>query len=132
MKQDIEYAYIAGLTDGEGTIFITPQLYLSVKIRNTDKPILLWVQGVYGLGKIYKAKSAIKQGFSLEFNSNNALKFLTPLLPYLRIKKLQAELAVAFQLATETGDRKIEYRQRIMALNQKSYDRLFGVTQPTV
>jgi len=92
-----EYAYIAGLFDGEGTIHISNQLYLAARLRNTNRLTLEWIQRLYGFGHIYSDTRRVRPCYSLEFASNQALEFLKPLLPYLRIKKTQANLAFKFQ-----------------------------------
>jgi len=99
-----EYAYIAGLFDGEGTIHISNQLYLAVRLRNTNKAILKWIQSIYKMGHIYSDnRSPNKPCYSLELASYQALSFLKPLLPYLKIKQDQATLAFQFQQGTTSG-----------------------------
>lgn len=125
MNKDTDYAYTAGLLDGEGSISITPKLYLSVKIRNTDKPVLLWLQEVLHRflaksGGLYKNNSTNKQCFSLEFNGKHAKSVLEFLLPYLRIKKRQAELAIEFQSLSLTPDEGNYYREQIIGLNRRN------------
>lgn len=92
-----DLAYIAGLLDGEGTISISNQLYLSVRIRNTNREVLQWIQSLIEAGNIYADRRAPIPCYSLEFNSNKAVAFLNPLMPYIRIKKPQTKLAFEFQ-----------------------------------
>jgi len=97
MITETTYAYIAGILDGEGTIHITNQFNLRVSIRNTSKDVVAWMQKIAGEGNIYGDKRRQKTCYSLELCSNKAARFLIPLLPYLKIKKAQAKLALSFQ-----------------------------------
>ena len=130
MSAKIDYAYIAGLLDGEGTVSITSQLDLRVCIRNTNRAVLDWIKSVIGEGNIYGDKRREKVCYSLELSSNKAAHFLKSVYPYLRIKKLQAKVALEFQekanrvpsstyylIGSEKERRQIIYRQ-MKELNQ--------------
>ena len=97
MIKQTDYAYIAGILDGEGSISITNQFYLDVKIRNTNKTVLEWIQNLTpARGHIYADKRRVLFCYSLQFSSKQALLLLKPLMPYLKIKKRQALLAFKF------------------------------------
>lgn len=100
-------SYLAGFFDGEGTILITRRYdgnrgcryYLSVRIANTCLEILNDCQSVWG-GYIYKVKRAEnhhKQAYCWYINVAKAEIFLRDMLPYLRVKREEAEIALAFR-----------------------------------
>lgn len=100
-----EKAYLAGLFDGEGCIYITaPPLnqrdtkyQLLVHISNNYRPIIDELHERYG-GTIQRVVTARKNvNFTLHFRSRKAAELLRLMLPYLRIKKEQAVLALEFQ-----------------------------------
>lgn len=97
MTSKTDYAYIAGILDGEGTICIANQLYLSVRFRNTNKLLLEWIQGIAGIGNIYCDNRNPSPCYSLDLTSGQAIRFLKVLMPYIRMKKAQARLAFKFQ-----------------------------------
>ncbi len=98
MSKQTDFAYIAGFLDGEGTIHVSNQLYLTVRIRNTDRLVLEWVKSIMGDGNLYTCyRSSYLPFHSLEFNCTKAITVLKCLLPYLRIKRKQAQLAFEFQ-----------------------------------
>ena len=79
--------YIAGLFDGEGTIYIYNNKHKSgsanhmlwVKIGITNQLLLEWISSIIGYGKIYsspKYKSWHKQMYVLAFSENQAIDFL--------------------------------------------------------
>ena len=97
--------YIAGLFDGEGHVSITvterrgkvdPKL--CVKLTNTHLPVMELVKAQYG-GTFYlqkKTEEHYLQVYQLTFNVTESKVFLTELIPFLIIKKRQAELALEF------------------------------------
>jgi len=94
-----DLAYIAGLLDGEGTISISNQFYMAVRIRNTDKEAMHWLKGIFPLARLYTImprQPTHKTSYSLELSGDNASDLLKHLLPFLRIKKRQALLAIHF------------------------------------
>lgn len=112
-----EKAYIAGLFDGEGHVFITedkrPNYKTSLHIlrtgvTNTHKETIEWLFSKFPttLSKRVRHKEhpKWKPCYFWEASSNLAKDFLETILPYLRIKKRQAELAIEFQ--TQWQDRR--------------------------
>ena len=97
--------YIAGLFDGEGHVSITvtqrrgqTDPKLCVKLTNTHLPVMDMVKDQYG-GVYYiprKIKNHYLQVYQLSLNVTESKRFLTEMLPYLVIKKRQAELALEF------------------------------------
>lgn len=99
----ITLEYLAGFFDGEGCVNITTrgkskQVALRVMIVNTDPTILQEIQQVYGgfLSKPRINKRGWKAFRQLTFVGDSAVGLLSTLLPFLRIKKRQAELAIEF------------------------------------
>ena len=102
---NLSLEYIAGFFDGEGHVSITemhrrntidPKLV--VRLTNTFLPVLDYIKGVYG-GTIYKqpkVKSHYLQVYVLSLTVEQSKKFLTDILPFLVIKKEQAEEALKF------------------------------------
>lgn len=110
-----ELIYWSGLTDGEGTITISrslkkkryknPLYYLRLSISNTNKAIVEAFVQFFGFVKIFTVKSRYykekakkwKLVWNAVYYSVKAYNIIKQLLPYLRIKKRQAEIAIAFQ-----------------------------------
>ena len=93
--------WLAGFFEGEGTIHITKRGYLDIKITSADREILSFIQSFAG-GKIYEQKNGItidgkeKKIFRLCFYGKSGCDFLKKILPHLRHRKKQAELAINF------------------------------------
>ena len=99
--------YFAGLFDGEGSVEISQTrqrggtLYyeLAIRVVNTDEDIMLWLVNVFG-GSLYARKRVYhncKQSFTWSLGPKKSLWLLKLVLPYLRIKKKRAELAIYFE-----------------------------------
>lgn len=107
-KSETKLAYIAGLVDGEGCICIASSFdkkssinvshQLVVRINNTDERLISWLKSEIG-GSVH-CRGTRKQGWKVLYDwyvcSTNAATFLQAVLPYLIIKKTQAELALEF------------------------------------
>lgn len=95
-----DVAYIAGFVDGEGHIgFYIPKdakARMNIIISNTDVNVLKFVQNTLKIGCIYKQKiynPNARQGYQLRIrNSQEALILIEAILPYLKVKRKQAEL----------------------------------------
>ena len=104
--------YIAGFVDGEGTITIRKyrtrnsirgysyNLYFAVS--NTNPEVLKAMRDVVGAGCVtrsnkFKNKPHWKECFHWKAHSRKAAIIIEKLLPYLIIKKPQAQLALKFQ-----------------------------------
>jgi hypothetical protein len=104
-----DLAYAAGIIDGEGCITITPQHYqkrpnisftLRVVMGNTNEGVCQWFKFVFGghYNFLHKTKGG-KPFWQWGVSSQKAMEFLRLIIPYLKIKRSQAELAIKFQLA---------------------------------
>lgn len=105
---EVDLAYIAGLLDGEGSINILSsrsrcnQFWLSVTIANNHLPTLEWVMAVVDGGAIKNAHGRMRPSdtapvYKWQICSRQAADLLSKLLPFLRIKREQAEVAIEFQ-----------------------------------
>jgi hypothetical protein len=94
---EAEIAYVAGFFDGEGCIAarVNPAGYtsLQVSIGQSDLAQLEYVQGVIG-GTITPIKG--KEHWHLGLRHAETVAFLEAAMPYLRLKRPQAELALEF------------------------------------
>ena len=100
----VELAYIAGILDGEGSIYTDPhwskqgltRYNIVVDVRMTDKSALEFIQALFG-GRIHCAKRA-KQNWKSELqwkvSGERACEVLLAIKPYLLTKRAQAELAL--------------------------------------
>jgi hypothetical protein len=105
--------YIAGFIDGEGCIYIPAHLTAGPKllVTNTDLEVLSDMQAFFGgLGRIHE--HSYSGGFERRKRcwnwvcwNRHAETVLRQVLPYLRLKRRRAELALEW-LATMDGHRK--------------------------
>ena len=98
-----ELAYIAGLLDGEGALFIGKyprkgnarlgyQGYMA--IINKHVPMLQHIKSIIG-GKIV-VQGKLRKCYTLSLSANEIRQWLPRLQPYLIVKKEQAEVLLAF------------------------------------
>lgn len=133
----VDYAYLAGFLDGEGYIGIdsNPSRYtyrVHVEVTNTERWILEWYKLAFG-GFIVCQKdsdSKHKDCYRWHGYGRNAKEILETLLPYLKLKKWQSELALQY-LKNTTSCRgyvgipeaerilRKSYRERMLALNKR-------------
>jgi len=96
----IEYA--AGFFDGEGCVNCSSgrknSPFIRILVVNTNLEVLKVFQNFWGgdINKNYKPKEHWKQAYTWRLSHKSALKFLSDILPYLIVKKEQAELAIKF------------------------------------
>lgn len=138
---EISLPYLAGLLDGEGCLMITAlRNYREARRRvrydpvmqivNTYLPLLQLVQLQYG-GRIQVQR---KDCFGLYFSANEMRRILPKLLPFLVIKKNQAEVLLRFlELKRSVGCRRIpesvfgEYEQHYGTMKEMKHER-FSLT----
>ena len=96
-------AYIAGILDGEGSVLLDKggsiTYHVRVKVYNTFPGIVEWIALTIGHGNIHKRKKYSddhKQGWEWCITGRRAIDLLKQLYPYLKIKKLQAEVAFEY------------------------------------
>ena len=108
----LDAAYLAGLVDGEGSIFIASRREQRntwrLSISNTYRPVLAWCQETCGVGSLISSPRRNvkhKDSWWWQCYSWNAAQVVQQLLPFLIIKRDRAE-----QMLTEMGD--IKNRRR--------------------
>lgn len=142
MKQlsEVEKAYLAGLVDGEGHIGLAlgkktksyhNETYMpNITITNTNLSLLTWIKETTSLGFIFLDSNSRnikwKTKGCWKLRTNEQIVFLRSILPYLVIKKLQAELLIEFHSLLEErvlSEEKIILRkviyEELMELNKR-------------
>ena len=105
--QDTEYAYIAGFIDGEGSIGLrtshssdgrTPSYVARLRITNTNPDVLNWIHIATGIGlRTVKPNSNNNYQVYEWYVAGLQMKsLLEGILPFLKVKKLQAETLLKF------------------------------------
>ena len=101
-----ELAWMAGFVDGEGAIMISrPRLgvwHLTLAVAQTSPGVLYWYKKVFG-GSInflspehIRAKGAVGR-YTWQVIGKKARATLKVLLPFMRVKREQARIGIAFQ-----------------------------------
>lgn len=115
MRQNEVLAYTAGIIDGEGSICIVKfhrnrnrgyYFQLGVSVGNTNEYLMQWLKmhfGGYFAPLSRELKDTQKQVWQWMVTGNKAAEFLVLVLPYLQLKKSQAELAIKFQKNRKRG-----------------------------
>ena len=127
-----EFAYLAGLIDGEGTIFVIrrpPRLenplgtyHLRLQIVNTDWRLILWLQDNFGakVATLCKGTSKWKRSWSAMWYTGYAKEVIKLIQPYLIIKKEQASIALEFPTDKERmPEKRRELYMELKVLNRK-------------
>ena len=142
MKKEI-LAYIAGLFDGEGSIYISlrnnrpksrsPEYSLRVSFVNTNEEVVHLIKDNFGgsiLSRFREPDKKRKLTWDWAVSYIKAKDFLKAVYPYLIIKKKQAELGIKFQeqsvrirnnrkrLTLKELTRREFYKKEISKLNQ--------------
>lgn len=125
--------YYAGFFDGEGHITIAisktkkqPFYWLQIGVTGTFLTVLDDFQNDFGFGhfsETYGLNTNKRRCKHWRCTSNQAMHVLKCLLPYLRVKKDQAVLAIDFQerlssRADTSNDWKQEYKDKLLELKQ--------------
>lgn len=103
---EIKHSYAAGLFDGEGYVDIykattskaskSPSFMLRVIISQKDGKVMNWLKDSFG-GYVTKEVRPTSYIYRWDIRSKSAHDFLLKILPYLVIKKEQAEIAILFE-----------------------------------
>lgn len=106
MRSQVVNAYMAGIIDGEGHfhMYYHPPIrryYFTVGVANTNRDLLDWLVDNFS-GKVYRHKPKShkdewKDCWEWRLNQTDILSALPAILPFLKIKKRQAELAIEFR-----------------------------------
>lgn len=106
MAAETDWAYLAGIIDGEGTISLYKegQRYsiptLTVRVSSTDENLMTWLRrnfgGSYNKRKT-KQKSTHKDSYTWSLYGKKLNIILHNILPYLQIKYIQAVMGLEFR-----------------------------------
>lgn len=109
-----EIIYIAGLFDGEGCVNIykidtdytrnkekrkVPKWVLSTTIYNCHYETIKWLYDSFGgyLQTRNRNPKTWRTNYAWKLTANSSMEFLKRVLPYLKIKQKQAQVAIKFQ-----------------------------------
>jgi len=108
MPQDFErlskvnLAYLAGLIDGEGCIYLKRRaenstwLQLMLTISQKDVAYLNKIKELIGKRCYFRKPGVTYTAANLVYSSNQAYEILKAIVPYLKLKREQAEFAIDF------------------------------------
>jgi len=127
-----DIAYLAGFFDGEGSISIMRRAkgkpyWLRVQLGQANNWILKMVQFQFG-GSLFhhKPRENRREAWQWSASANIAKDFLKCILPYLKLKRGEAEIAIKFQEgkmprheALTEGEKAVEEAQRILLSSLK-------------
>jgi len=133
---DSERGYIAGFLDADGSITVNRREYGSVVINfsNTNPSIIKYIAKLCG-SKVYaqyRRKGNRRTLWRVQINAKNAASLLKDILPFLKVKKKQAKLAIEFETThnkvrcikptKEVIKKRIKIVSEIRKLNKKNYE----------
>jgi len=108
IMKEIEAAYLAGFFDGEGFIclryYIGKRMPKGIKLEcglvNTNLEILVETQTAFGGNISPMNRGVFRQNrpcYQLQFAAKQSYLFLKTLYPYLKLKRVEADIAFSFQ-----------------------------------
>ena len=135
---EAEVAWLAGFFDGEGSVSIVKNrkrntAFINARIGNTCLPALERVKLISGCGAIAEQRHKNPKWRRVWYWTaacQQAAHFLTLVLPYLAIKREQAEIALQFQATVEKGGR--SYTQEKSEIREALYWRLRRLNNPSI
>lgn len=96
--KDTDLAYVAGLFDGDGCIlFDKYSNALRIQIDNTNEFVSKWLSEKLEAHVIKYKSVNQKQMYQNRWYSRKAITLLKKILPFLKIKKEQAKIAIELQ-----------------------------------
>jgi hypothetical protein len=132
MTTETDYAWLAGIVDGEGSIMISrtrvQENHLgfsyrgAISISNTSEEMMkhiLKIAGVGNLTRLPESRFDWKDRFNYHASAGAAQILLPKIMPYLILKKPQAEVLTEFLGLIGGQGRKVAYDGRIDFLYQK-------------
>lgn len=143
--KEIELAYMAGIIDGEGSIYIgnfscnpktgTPYYQTNIEITNTDIGLIDWISEVFGGRRtLYTAKQTPKNSRRAVhrwiISGEQMTQLCHALLPYLIIKKPQALIMIKMRETFERPTAEIGHQgalsleQNVLDLRKKYFDEM--------
>lgn len=124
-------SYIAGFMDGEGSINVVKRTYskysnsylVVVNVYNTHKPVLLYIQQLYGgimnLQSESSSKKMCKKLWRLRFRNQEAKKLLRDIKKFLKIKKKQAYICLCLLNRLESPVKRNKLGQILKITNKE-------------
>ncbi|MGI0036212.1 MAG: LAGLIDADG family homing endonuclease [Nitrososphaera sp.] len=129
--KDTNYAWLAGIIDGEGSIFISKtrvpenirgfQYRAQMSITNTDEELIMQVNKIANVGSIFRCRERRKEWkdrFIFSLNASGMRELLPRVIPYLVLKKRIAIKTIEFLSYMRAGKRG-EYPQRVYELYEE-------------
>ena len=125
-----DWIYFAGLFDGEGCVSSCSSNLLILSLANTNKEVIEWIFNIFG-GSITKqtpsAEDNKKVCWHWWLRAEEAVHILQNILPFLKIKKRQAEIGIELQkticykrpLPNSVKQTREELRKKLRFLNKK-------------
>lgn len=147
---DIDKAWVAGIIDGEGSIFVMRQkrldrerdtnYILRVSVQSTDPYMTKELKTLVPVSAEFNVMRDKRPGCSdtlkWQLNGKNAAGFLETILPFLRVKHEQAKLAIEFQRTTKkhwkqmTSEDYVKQADLYLKLKQAKLDLKLGKIHP--
>jgi hypothetical protein len=152
---DIDWARLAAYVDGEGTIMIAksvtktcrkhPNYVLTLIVANTDPRLICWLSDTFTGYSTFShsagSRLSIEKGvvkrkvcFSWRQYEERAAEIIRHIIPYLIMKREQAEIALAYREIRKAGSKgrrlnagdlevREELRQKMRSLNSGDWER---------
>ena len=124
-----ELAYIAGFVDGEGCIYIKKpgkrNLHeIKLTVANTDKDVMDWIAVTVGCGKVrLRSRKPLKPYWKDQYDwsvtGSTAIRILSEIYPYLKCKKLQAEIAFKYYNTMQLKQRRLGISSETFVLREE-------------
>jgi hypothetical protein len=101
----LDWAYLAGIVDGEGSICAHSDRrgylhnYPALHISNTDPRLIEWILDRFGGSILLMTKNRNRPFTHIMWTGKRMEPVLVGVLPFLVIKKEQAETALSFRFA---------------------------------
>jgi hypothetical protein len=136
---DTEKAYIAGIIDGEGCLRIdsgkngrgTVKYCITVSVSNTNFGLIEYLNKITNVGSVFLVKKKGNRRPQLRWMvfSKQAEEFINQILPFLRVKKPQAEILlesrkynrIPGRKGLSLEEKKVKYKlyEKMKELNQR-------------
>jgi hypothetical protein len=128
-------AYLAGIIDGEGCFKATAHkhrngstnMQILMAVSNTSWELMVWLQSTFGGKVVVRKKHAthLRQQWAWHLYATDLVRLLPDLLPFMVIKRTQAELTLEWAALAErcwtgkkSNPRRLEIVYEIQACNR--------------
>ena len=119
--------YTAGIIDGEGCISIGckkgKEYALNVQVVNTNYDLMEYLKKIWG-GGIAKHTTDMekwKDSYMWTLSLTNLSRFLKEIIPYLKLRKKQAEIGIKFR--TYKNMRKVDSERKSLYLQMRTLNK---------